>query len=164
MVSLGLGGLACKLIHEVGHASTAWALGGRIKGVHLAVPSKPGFFRIDYRPPDGGWRRGLTDLMGAGATTLVAYGLVAALFVQGPPPWVRWAVLPAAVLCAWDMFLYATLPLLGLRRFVVFGGRHAEPVEGALEVGIPRWLLLSSLFLSFVVFHGLVLLVWRQPR
>ena len=54
------------------------------------------------------------------------------------------------------MFLYATLPLLGLRRGLIAGGRHAEPVEGVGLMGLPGWLFLIGLSVSFVAFHALV--------
>jgi hypothetical protein len=150
-----VGAAVCKIIHESGHALTAWALGGTIESVRVHLPTRPGFVRIEYLLPAGGWRKGLADLMGTGATTIVAYGLVLAVLAHRSQVWPRFVLLPVSLVCAWDMFLYGTLPLLGLRRFLVFGGRHAEPVSGAGMVGIPKWLFLLMLALSFIVFHYL---------
>jgi hypothetical protein len=156
VVSSFLAGAAvCKIIHESGHALTAWAFGGTIESVRVHLPTKPGFFRIEYRLPAGGWRHGLTDLMGTAATTIAAYVLVLAVLGHRSRLWPRFVLLPVSLVCAWDMFLYGTLPLLGLRRFLVFGGRHAEPVNGAEMMGIPKWLSLLALALSFIAFHYL---------
>jgi hypothetical protein len=164
LASVIVGGLLCKIVHECGHALTAVVLGGRIESVRISLPlpSRPGFFRIRYSLPSSDWRNGLTDLMGTGATTILAYGLVLAVFLTRPPLWLRLAALSAAFVCAWDMFLYATLPLLGLRRFLILGGRHAEPVYGTELIGIPPWLFLSLLAVSFLVFHGLAGWVLRR--
>lgn len=156
LASLVVGALVCKVVHESGHALTALALGGRIESVRISLPRSPGFFRIRYSLSGDDWRRGLTDLMGTGATTILAYVLVLIAVKSRPALWIRLGILSVSFVCAWDMFLYATLPLFGLRRFLILGGRHAEPLCGAELMGIPRWLFLCGLVLSFLVFHGLL--------
>jgi hypothetical protein len=156
LVSLGIGAFVCKVVHESGHALTARAFGSRIESVHMDWPLKFGFFRVAYAQPDRPWQRGLSDLMGTGATSILAYVLVVLVLWLRPALWVRTAVLCVAIVCAWDMFLYATLPLFGLRRGLVMGGRHAEPVEGAAMIGIPPWVFLSGLAVGFIVFHTLL--------
>jgi hypothetical protein len=156
LVSLITGALACKVIHESGHALTAWALGGEIQSVRIGFPRKLGFYHVGYTPPSKDWQKGLTALMGTGATTIVAYALALVVLNSHPSLWLRLSGLAIAWVCAWDMFLYATLPLLGLRRGLVAGGRHAEPVDGAQLMGVPAWLFLIGLTVSFVAFHALV--------
>jgi len=150
-----VGILVCKIVHESGHALTASVLGGRIETVRMSFPRRFGFFSVSYSEPPGDWRKGLTILMGTGATTIVAYLLVLLALGWRLPVWLRMGTLLAASICAYDMFLYATLPLLGLRRGLLFGGRHAEPVEGAELMGIPTGLFLIALSVSFAVFHTL---------
>jgi hypothetical protein len=162
LISLGAGALVCKVVHESGHALTAVALGGKIESVRACLPRKPGFFRVEYSLSGSDWRKGLTDLMGTGATTLVAYGLILVVLKGRPAPWLRTVVVPVSLVCAWDMFLYATLPLLGLRRGLLLGGRHAEPLCGAEMMGVPRWLFLCGLTVSFIAFHSL--LYWSLRR
>ena len=155
--SLIVGALLCKIVHECSDVVTAAVLGGRIESVRISLPlpSRPGFLRIRYSLPGGDWRNGLTELMGTGTTVLLACALVAIAMRCSFSSWLSRVLLPVSLVCAWDMFLYATLPLLGLRRFLVLGGRHAEPVCGAEMMGIPRWLFLSALVLGFIVFHSL---------
>jgi hypothetical protein len=155
LISLGGGALVCKVVHESGHALTALACGGRVESVRVGPPRKPGFFRIEYTLSGRDWQKGLTDLMGTGATTILAYTLILLVLYFRPALWLRWAAISVAVVCAWDMFLYATLPLFGLRRFLVLGGRHAEPLYGAELMGVPAWLFLSGLTVSLIAFHGL---------
>ncbi|MEN6428930.1 MAG: hypothetical protein ABFE13_26580 [Phycisphaerales bacterium] len=161
LVGLIVGILVCKVVHESGHALTASVLGGRIEAVRVSFPWRFGFFGIRYAEPGDDWRRGLATLMGTGATTLVAYILVLFLLRWRTPLWLRLGTLLVAWICAWDMFLYATLPLLGLRRGLVVGGRHAEPVEGAELMGVPAWLFLIGLTASFVAFHALAYRAFR---
>jgi hypothetical protein len=157
LASVIVGGLLCKIVHECGHALTAVVLGGRIESVRISLPlpSRPGFFRIRYSLPSSDWRNGLTELMGTGATALLACVLVVIAMRYPFSSWPSWVLLPVSLVCAWDMFLYATLPLFGLRRFLVLGGRHAEPVYGAEMMGIPRWVFLSALAMGFIMFHSL---------
>lgn len=155
-VGLIVGVLVCKIVHESGHALTASILGGRIEAVRMNFPRKCGFFSVRYTEPEGDWRRGLVTLMGTGATTVLAYVLLLLTLRWRLPLWPRLGVLLVAWICAWDMFLYATLPLLGLRRGLIVGGHHAEPVEGAALLGIPAWLFLVALTVSFVAYHALM--------
>ena len=156
LVSIGFGTLICKIVHESGHALTAFAFGAKIESVKLDIPYKFGFFSVKYEQPIVKWQKGLTDLMGTGSTTILAYMLVLATLVIRCTLWLRLPVLSVAFVCAWDMFLYATLPLFGLRRGLFIGGRHAEPVCGAEMMGIPRWVFLCCLAVSFVTFHFLL--------
>ena len=162
LVSAYIGALVCKVVHESGHALTAIAFGSRVESVGVRFPLKPGFFRIAYSLPGEQWQKGLTTLMGTGATTILAYMLVFIMLGCRCPVRFRLAVLLVALVCAWDMFLYSVLPLLGLRRFLLFGGRHAEPVSGAQMIGIPTWLFLCGLAVSFMAFHALLYCALRR--
>ena len=161
-ISIVFGAIVCKVVHESGHALTAFAFGAKIESIHLSFPRKFSFFSIRYSQPDVNWKRGLTDLMGTGSTTLLAYILILIVLMVRCPMWLRIGLTSVSFVCAWDMFLYATLPLLGLKRFVFFGGDHAEPVCGAGMMGIPRWLFLCGLTVSFIMFHTLFYWVLRR--
>ena len=162
LASLVIGALICKVLHESGHALTAAALGGNIQSIHISFPRKLGFYSMKYTEPQKDWQKGLTALMGTGTTTVVAYALALVMLICHPPLWLRLSGLCIAWVCACDMLLYATLPLLGLRRFIVAGGRHAEPVCGAEMMGIPAWLFLVGLGVSFFIFHILVYCALRE--
>jgi len=162
LVSIFVGALVCKVVHESGHALTTLAFGSKIESIKVRFPRKFGFFRIKYSQPGVDWQRGLTALMGTGSTAILGYMLVLVMLRTRSPQWLRLGVLSVAFVCAWDMFLYATLPLFGLRRFLLFGGRHAEPVSGAQMIGIPTWLFLCGLAVSFIAFHVLLYLALRR--
>jgi hypothetical protein len=98
----------------------------------------------------------MTALMGTASTMALGYGLVFVVLLVRPAWWLRLTLLSVACVCAWDMFLYATLPLVGLRRGLFVGGRHAEPVFGAEMMGIPKWVFLFCLMIGFIVFHTLL--------
>jgi len=156
LISAGVGALICKVVHESGHALTALAFGAKIESVSVDFPRKLGFFTVKYSQPAVKWQRGFATLMGTGSTAILAYMLVLATLATRCTLWLRLPVLSVAFVCAWDMFLYATLPLFGLRRGLFIGGRHAEPVYGAEMMGIPKWVFLCCLAVSFVVFHALL--------
>ena len=156
LVSVTVGMLVCKVVHEFGHALTALVFGSKIESVSVNVSLKPGFIHITYQEPAVTWQRGLTALMGTISTTALGYGLVFVVLLVRPACWLRLGMLSISCVCAWDMFLYATLPLFGLRRGLIAGGRHAEPVCGAEMMGIPRWLFLFGLVIGFVLFHTLL--------
>ena len=156
LISIVVGALVCKVVHESGHALTALALGSKIESFSVHVGLKTGFIHIMYQGPAVDWQRGLTALMGTSSTTALGYALVLVVLLMRPIWWIRLGTLSIACVCAWDMFLYATLPLFGLRRGLFIGGRHAEPVCGAEMMGIPKWLFLFGLAISFAVFHTLL--------
>jgi hypothetical protein len=101
--------------------------------------------------------------MGTGTTTLLAYLLLALLWRLRPSRYVRAALALIALLMVWDMVLYAVLPLFGLRRFIFFGGDHAEPVQGMELMGVSKAWFLAALGVSFLLFHGSLARILRRP-
>jgi hypothetical protein len=165
LASLPIGAIATKIAHESGHALAALACGGSIRQIRVmpGVQVYPSLKRapcrivsITYTEPPGRWRQGFVAFMGTGFTTLLAYLLLALLWRLRPSRHARASLALIALLMAWDMVLYAVLPLFGLRRFILFGGDHAEPVQAMELMGVPKACFLVALALSFLLFHGLL--------
>jgi hypothetical protein len=165
LASVVVGAVVTKSGHEIGHALAALACGSKIReirvmpGIQLYPSLKKASCRtvvINYTEPPARWQRGLVAFMGTGSTTVLAYLLLALLWWLRPSRYWQAFLAVTAILLAWDMYLYSTLPLLGLRRFIFFGGHHAEPVHAMELMGVPKVLFLTGLILSFVAFHSLL--------
>ncbi len=142
------------LVHELGHGLTAAALGGRFTGLYVwpgvqvwPHPGAPyprewqGWFGVATYLPGadwqrGGWRFGLVSLMGSGTNFLLAALALGCLWLCRPRGGVRLVLLAEACMFL-DLTAYTFFPLLGLRHFLLIGGRIPEPLNGALEMGIP---------------------------
>ena len=172
-IALGSALLAGMVAHEEGHAATAMLFSqpihsvGVVPGVELyprlrRVPWDGWIAYVDHGEPPRPWQAGLCKFMGGGTTALLAYGWVGAAFYVGRcRPVAPTFLLAAGVVFAWDILMYATMPLLGLRHAVFIGGADPEPLLGARLMGMPAplvWLLLAA---HFVTFH---VLVWRLLR
>lgn len=164
------GAIGTKFVHEFGHAITAIGCGATIRRVCIMPglqlypvlgKARCRICSVTYSEPEVPWKRGLVAFMGTGATTLTAYLLLILLWRMHLPTWGRLSLAVIAVLLAWDMFLYSTLPLVGIRRFLLFGGQHAEPVHAMELMGVTKTLFLVGLALSFATFHGLLLWILR---
>jgi hypothetical protein len=173
LASLAVGAIVTKTCHEGGHALAALACGCRIREIRImpGIQVYPSLKRaacrtvaIAYTEPSGPRRQGFVAFMGTGLTTLLAYLLLALLVWLRPSGYYRTFLAVMAVLAAWDMYSYSTLPLLGLRRFVVFGGSHAEPVHAMELMGIPKAPFLIAVAASFLVFHSLLVLILLLDR
>lgn len=173
LASVAIGAIVTKICHEGGHALTALACGCTIRQIRImpGIQIYPSLKRaacrtvaISYTEPAGPRRRGFVAFMGTGSTTLLAYLLLALLGWLRPSGYCRTFLAVMAVLAAWDMYSYSTLPLLGLKRFVVFGGSHAEPVHAMELMGVPRAPFLIALAVSFLVFHSLLVLILLLDR
>ena len=77
--------------------------------------------------------------MGSGATTIVGYLVLLAIIIFRPTKRKWTALTTMVVVYTGDLPLYAILPRLGLRHFIVIGGTHPEPLAGAVAVGVPEW-------------------------
>ncbi len=161
------------LVHELGHGITAVALGGRIEGIWVwPVRLFPGIQFTGWQLDQFGWcstsgvesewGRGLKMLMGSGATSVLAYLLLIVSSLRLRASWLSIGVIAVGTVFAWDIFLYSTLPLAGLQHGVVIGGKSAEPLWGAVGMGVPRWTYFVFLMVHFVTFHAL--LCWTRVR
>jgi hypothetical protein len=151
-----------KIVHEVGHTLAALACGAHVRDIRIGpgiqiyprlarAPCRA--FTIHYSQPKTVWQRGFVAFMGTGSTTIAAYVLLLLAWRLGLPAWGRLSLAVAALPCAWEMLLYSTLPRLGLRHFVAFGGQHTEPVDGMKLMGVPMAGYALFLALSLVGFH-----------
>lgn len=142
-------GTAC---HEiVGHGLVGLACGGRIN--QIIVTGVQLWPRLAWTGPQGafGWCdvEGVSGpvcsqfwlMTGSLSTLLVAVVAILLLYFR---KWSRYAYLILLGCAFWwiDLFTY-TLPSFGLRRYVLFGRRIAEPYDAAIALGIPGWLFQS---------------------
>ena len=174
-------GLLGLFVHEVGHGITANILGGEFTALytlpgiqvwpHFGQPY-PGvwhnYFGMAYYSSGpgwapNGWQSGLVALMGSGSNLLIAALALAFLWIFRPSRGLAY-FLVAESLMFLDLPLYTFLPLLGLRHFVIYGGASPEPLEGALQIGIPQWLFLVVVgAVSVLMLWGLIQYVRRHP-
>ena len=175
LLTLALVWAASLVLHELGHGLTAQALGGRIlslgvwPGVELwPAPGQPAegpwgtaIARLAYATGpgwgEGSWQIGLVRLMGSVTNLLLATLALGSLWLFRPRGWLRLFLIAQALMFA-DLLLYCTLPeFWGLPHYLVFGGSHAEPLDGAELLGCPRWAFIAlSLLLSALMAWGLV--------
>jgi len=101
--------------------------------------------------------------MGSGITSVLAYcGLFVAARLRRNMSRV---ILATSVLYAWDMLLYATMPLIGLRHWIILGGASPEPLEGARMMGFADWAFWLFWTTSFLSFHWLLARAYfRRPE
>jgi hypothetical protein len=77
--------------------------------------------------------------------------------------WLRFLLVAEALMFV-DLPLYTFLPLLGLRHFFFVGGASPEPLEGAIQLGLPAWLFMVLVgVVSALMGWGLVRYVRRYP-
>ena len=180
-VILGTVSVVGLIIHELGHGLTAEILGGEFKtffvmpGIQLwPHPGKPypgtwpgyiGLAQFGYGPgwTVDSWQVGIILLMGSGSTLLVGICALSTLWVFHPLGWLRY-VFRVSSLMFIDVLFYTFLPTVGLRHWIFFGGHTPEPLEGALILGVPRWIFMLVIALvSTLLLWGLVMQM-RQYR
>jgi hypothetical protein len=156
------------VIHEAGHALAAVLCGGQVTKIKLLTlqiwpalrwTEWDGLFGgIWYRGTD---RDGLVLLMGSGTTAALGLCAAIALQVADHRSFLRKVCRTAAVLLPLDILSYSVFPALGLRHWILFGGYGIEPLEGALEMGIPRAVYYAGLAAFALACYGLV---WFRLR
>jgi hypothetical protein len=176
-VSLLLGFTMGGCMHELGHGLTALLLGGQVDdlwvfpGVDLYP--QPGFSLVDEFPfnlggcttsgLDAPWKSNVEALMGSGSTMIVAY-LILLIPVLPKAHWITCVAILFSCILAWDIILYSTLPLIGLRHSVFVGGSKAEPFLAAVALGVPCWLYFLLLISHAVVIHVLLVRHWGSKQ
>jgi hypothetical protein len=169
---LGLVALLNLLIHEFGHCITMDSVGGGCEGVYV-LPD-PGFkiwhldgFGDPYpnqwenyigvtryaKSPPIEWASGLVKLMGSGTVAIISLLALVGLYVFRPKSWIRFPLLAQSMMFL-DLLFYTILPRwFGLRHFFFIGGDSAEPLEGALRMGITE-----SIFIVIVLLYSLAMI------
>ena len=174
-VALGLVGIVGLFVHELGHGITAEVLGGEFRGLYVMpgvqvwphpgqsyAKAWPGYVGLADLKIDG-WQAGVVDLMGSGSNLLVAALALGALWMFRPHEWSR-RLLVAEALMFVDLLFYTFLPQIGLRHFFFIGGDYAEPLEGAVRLGVPAWaFMLLVALVSALMTWGLVKFVRSNP-
>jgi hypothetical protein len=163
------------LVHEFGHCITLNAMTGGCEGVYVAPGIKvwplAGFgaryegdwgvnvgltqFYPDKLAPTQ-WHDGLVSLVGSGSTAVLSLLALVSLWIFQPRGWAE-HLLMIQSLAFGDLLTYTILPgLFGLPHFFFFGGKYAEPLEGAVEMGFQRGVFINGV----LIFSGLMLIGW----
>jgi hypothetical protein len=103
------------------------------------------------RPLDG-----FVSLVGSGSTAILSLIALMTLWLLRPQGWVERLLLIQS-LAFGDILTYTILPgYFGLPHFFFFGGLYAEPLEGAISMGIDR----NSFVVGVLVFSALMFAGW----
>jgi hypothetical protein len=167
---VALGGLC---IHELGHGLIACLWGGTVTYFEI-MPGMELYPELAFHPWNGliaqirytlpdltPFQEGCIALMGSG-TTLCAAGLaLGVLLFSKARGGFRRVLIFIAALFPLDMIAYSTFPALGLRHWIIIGGRTAEPVHGAVAMGIPVYAFYIGLGVSALVLYG-ILFAWMH--
>lgn len=158
------------LCHEVvGHGGAAMLVGGRITYVHILgfdwwpdlkwIGWQGVYGMCDADGVAGPLRQAWMILGGSLSTWFVAAIATALLNVRhwGPRP----RLLLACLSLWWIDLLTYTLPSWGIKRSIFWGQNHfAEPLVGAVALGVPAWLFQtlaiasSAAMLALLIAHG----------
>lgn len=181
LFAFGLIGVAGLLVHELGHGITAELLGGKFNGLFVMPgvqiwPNPGEVFPNDWQGyiglvdftygsdwENGGWQAGLVEIMGSGSNLIFATLALAVLWLFRPNGWIRYLLIAESLVFI-DLLFYTFLPTFGLRHWVFFGGDTAEPLLGALKLGIPVWIfMLFVALVSSMILWSIVMFVRKYP-
>jgi hypothetical protein len=153
-------------LHEMGHGIVACFFGGTITYVEVmpGIELYPGIAshpwngliaQIGYDLPNiTSFQEGFIHLMGSGTTLVISSLLLLILIFFTPRGKIRWFTGLLIALFPLDIITYSIFPALGWRHWIVFGGRTAEPVNGAIAMGIAKQAYYLSLGLYLVILYG----------
>jgi hypothetical protein len=157
-------GLVMDLVHELGHAIWAVALGGRLtymKIAYLEIYPKLALtpdFALGYVKVEGlatEVAHGLFLLGGSVTSNTVAWLLALILLRMRLGSAVRVVLRVLGFFGLLDLPFYVLLPQIGLRHWFFLGGEMPEPLMGARSIGIPGPAFYMMVLLSTL---GLVIL------
>jgi len=181
LVVFGLVGVAGLFVHELGHGIAAEVLGGQFNGLYIAPgvqiwPHLGEPYPNDWQGyiglaefthgPDwerNGWEIGAVELMGSGSNLILAMLALVVLWLSRASRWIRLLLLAESLLFI-DLLFYTFLPAIGLRHWIVFGGDTAEPLLGAIKLGIqPSNFMLLVALVSLLMLWSIVLFLRQYP-
>jgi hypothetical protein len=170
---VAIGGL---FLHEAGHGLAALLLGGRITllrvmpGIQLfpkiaLVPWKGNVAAIGIDLPAGTTRQyAFVALMGSSLTFLLGLAAGLSLLLFKPTGWLRVLFVITALALPLDMITYSIFPVLGLRHWILFGGKKPEPLMGAVGLGVPPAVYYTVLALVSVVYYVELARRWNYSQ
>jgi len=158
------------LLHETGHGLTAKWLGGKFEAMYV-FPGREiwpdfgqrytghwdGYFGLaetcpapDWEPY--GWQDGLVYLMGSGTSLILSALALSSLLIFKPKGILARMFLFSESLMYLDIVSYTIFPSMGLKHFLFFGGKFAEPLIGAIWMGIPKSMFMLFIVIIFIIF------------
>jgi hypothetical protein len=167
---LALFALINLFVHEMGHCLTMDAVGGECGGVYVMPGVKVWpltefgqpyshqwgdlFGRAVYaEPAPTDAADGFVSLMGSGSVAALSLLALFGLFIFQPRGRGQFPLVAQSLMFL-DLLFYTILPhWFGLRHFFIFGGDSPEPLEGALQMGIPE----TFFIVTVLVYSGLML-------
>ena len=150
-------------LHEGGHALVALSYSRQIQeiriGPFIKIYPKIEIVSVSYDlgevlhdSPQTPQEEGLREIAGSGLTAIVAlFGIIL----------LRWlplsrrsklAICAANLVFAWDIISYSIFPRIGLRHWIIAGGVYAEPLRGALLLGMTE----STYYISLAAYTGII--------
>jgi hypothetical protein len=179
---LGLFAILNLLLHEFGHCVTIEAVRGECEGIYVFPGVKIWPWEERGNPYKGLWdnkialtqyeklaptekANGLNSLMGSGSVAVASLLALAGLYVFHPKGWVRFPLLAQSMMFL-DLLLYTILPRwFGRPHFFFIGGDSPEPLEGAIQMGIPETFFIACVLLySALMITGLIRYIWRGMK
>ncbi|MFA6187091.1 MAG: hypothetical protein WC770_07775 [Phycisphaerae bacterium] len=173
--SLILGVIADIIIHEFGHGLSGAAVGGKIFSIRIwpGIQVYPKICFEKFTPSifglaivhnlESNKQQGIMELMGSGTTAVSAYLIIGLTAVAKFKKFTIFFII-VSMIFAWDIILYSTLPLIGLRHGFFLGGEIAEPLLAAQKLGISKGLYFFILVGHAVVFNFIVFNRWKKYR
>ncbi|MCM2314427.1 MAG: hypothetical protein NDJ92_04640 [Thermoanaerobaculia bacterium] len=147
-------------IHEAGHCVVVLTQGGHVRFAQL------GYWQVYPQPTvrkeefdlllgfGGIWNQWPMMMAGSTATLVVAL-IIALLLPSLSNAGVRRAATALGLICLADLPFYVFLPPLGIRHWILYGGRDSEPTMAAALAGIPRGVFEISVAVVVAMVLGL---------
>ena len=171
LIVLGLVAFLNLLVHEFGHCLTINAVGGECGGVYVYPGVK--IFPLNElgqkydkawegaigltnyaSPPPTERARGIVSLMGSGSVAILSLLALVTLYVFHPHKGMRTLLLAQSIMFL-DLLTYTILPRwFGLPHFFIVGGTDPEPLDGAVQMGVPE-----STFIAAVLIFSLFMVI-----
>ena len=116
------------------------------------------FGEVLHDPPQTPPEEGLREIAGSGLTAVVAILGITLLRWLPLSSRKRLAFCVANLVLAWDIISYSIFPRIGLRHWIIAGGTDAEPLRGALLLGMTECTYYISLAAYIGIIHWLALI------
>lgn len=163
-IGLCSGAILGIILHEAAHTIAILFFGGKIEAIILSpyiqiypeirfLPFNNHMGDVIHTPQLSDNAEGLIALSGSGLTGFIAlWGLFLIQKISLKKS-VRIVTTIMFLIFAWDIISYSILPNIGLLHWGFIGGETAEPLIGALLLGINWYLYFGLLSIYFGIIH-----------